>query len=193
MTGTVVLACPDAAYLFTDGLFQTAAGSPQTLRSKTYPLARMRAAVAFQGWASFAIGMASQLDLLGTLEEAVAAMPEMARNVVRDLTRTETAHHASLTLAGWPTDGAEPVCWYMGIVDIPGATAFTPVETTCFIAPGDDLPPDATEAALRDRPIDVGLALMRRMHTTYPELVGGFAQLTVVHRDAIETRILERW
>lgn len=145
-----------------------------------------------------------------TFDDLVNGLGEAARRVsllYADLKDSDEESQFELVLVGFSQSRERAEACAMFDYDRAEGAAFTPFHIGGIITPIDDLlAMDMQRRGIDPRhstedPLAVGLAVMRaqreRTWRTSSGLpvrgVGGFCQATIVHRDRIETRILERW
>lgn len=198
MTACNVIRKPDAIHILSDGL-GLQGGAASFLATKVLPVPHMRAALCVRGDAGLLGALAIGLFMrAGTFDEAADAMPRLLSDAFAPaiaLGPLPPDAQAELILAGWSEKHDRPECWVTPTHDLYGE-AFTLIPfgdgLVQPLAAHDGLWARATTDPTFDVETD-GLALLRLQRDTPGMQVGGFAQLTSVFRDRIETKILERW
>jgi hypothetical protein len=98
-----------------------------------------------------------------------------------------------IILAGWSLSRKRAECW--GIDSTRNDSKQFPVMNYCTPTPPElkaELQKIGGDIASFD-PVNDGLRIMRLQAKFKPETVGGFAQHTMVTKEGVGTRILERW
>jgi hypothetical protein len=201
----------DAAHVFTDGvLLNSQDNTIAGFASKVQPLAPYQAVVSVVGH-----GWITQLLASMVTEQAFDDFDALAADfarLVQDLI-DRAARLPGLPpmdkfvagLAGWSAQADAPAFVSVASFQRPEAVAFEPVRSTRFLQPAQTHAHDRSILDLKFNPADPegsGLAIVRAQraqrftawHDSKPCYgVGGFCQHTIVSRDAITMRVLERW
>lgn len=196
-----------SAYVFTDGRGYTRDGDPQGHTQKVEMIAHLPAVIAARGQSWIRSAMSFHCtEQFETFDGMLSGIVHLLRKTRDGLGVPRGASVLELTLAGWSHERDQAELWTVSDADRPGVPAFALHEIVANISPLDDLLMREVQAAGLDiehgEPEALGLALLRlQRDRAWPvehsgrmvESVGEFAQMTVIYRDRIETRILERW
>ncbi|NNM71419.1 hypothetical protein [Enterovirga aerilata] len=195
MTAVNVIRTTDAVHVFTDGLMATPEGAAVGRMGKAFPIPQARAVYVGRGQVELTASVFFELNTLSSVEEIVAALPTLVPTVGDRLEALAErfagkVHRSDHTVAGWSEQGQRFVTLMFSTHEIPGVCPAGQLAELqeCVITPAVSV--DRLGAM---NAIEAGLAILRRQHVAEPAKVGGFAQLTTVYRDRIESRILERW
>ncbi|MBR3190443.1 hypothetical protein [Bosea sp. (in: a-proteobacteria)] len=195
------------AYIFTDGRVYTRDGDPLGSSQKVEIMAHLPAVLTARGQTWIRSAMAFHCaEQFNSFDELLAGITHLLEKTREGLGVPRDASVLKLTLAGWSHEREQMELWTVSDADRPGVPAFHLHEIIANVSPLDDrLMRDAQAAGLdieNGEPEALGLAFLRMqrdrawpvLHTgRMVEGIGVFAQMTVVHQDRIETRILERW
>jgi hypothetical protein len=204
MTAVNVIRHPDAVYILSDGAGFGQDGQPLALVSKVFPLPHLNAAVTLRGQFPVLFLLASALSTvaINTYDELKRLLPMIARQVGAGLGPVmASAAEFDLMVAGFSEvsggdsfgvfshsrHGLEPYKVHQF-----GEMSVAPQseEVQAFLWSF----PEGMSATDFNPEVD-GLALLNVQRKTAEgsKIVGGFAQLTKITRQGIETRVLERW
>ncbi|MGE0524379.1 MAG: hypothetical protein AB7O60_15265 [Variibacter sp.] len=214
MSALNVFVTPDAVHLWTDGAGYDADGTLLSIEQKIAINGAMPAVIASRGSVLFLALLAEEaknrhstfdglvggaIDLVRTLTEMQAA-PILAACCAKEL---------DFCFAGWSAERGRPEAYLLYNHETCGLPRWQmiPIPSGAgMIQPSDD----ALLARLRNRgfdpaggafdPVAHGAGIMREQRFPFrrPDgreivAVGGFAQHTMLTRDAITTRVVERW
>jgi hypothetical protein len=204
MTAVNVVRHADAVYILSDGAGFGPDGQPLALVSKVFPLPHLNAAITLRGQFPVLFLLASALSTVAidTYDELKRLLPMIARQVGAGLGPVmASAAEFDLIVAGFSeTSGADSFGVFShdrhGLepwrVHPFGELSVAPQseEVQAFLCSFPE-----GMAAKDFRPEVDGLRLLNVQRATAEggKIMGGFAQLTKVTRQAIETRVLERW
>ena len=204
MTALNLILRTDRACILTDGLVSHPDGrSAGFLYNKALPLPFQNAALAVRGPGGYLPILYAFLNHLPSFDAVVEKLPELApmaregylRPSILAGTCPPEGWPVDVALAGWH-DGADwPDAYFMTSLARGGHAAWTMEAQHVLVSPPTRLPLDVvTDASCFDVERD-GARLVRSQRGPYPgeSTIGGFAELTSVYRDRIETKILERW
>ncbi|OKP81168.1 hypothetical protein BTE77_02325 [Ensifer adhaerens] len=187
----VIVRC-DAAHLITDAA-GCVAGRLLALTPKTFLYPHLGIAAGFRGH----IGVMRSLSfLLGQYPDRVA----MVRGLPHDF-RREYRFRRKLLPSVFDFDigiigfDGRPFGWLFSSVDRPGFPAFRLNEATAYFSPtaGDEATERAADLISEDNVDEAALAVLDGQRLAQDVVVGGYAQITSVDEDGINTRLLCRW
>jgi hypothetical protein len=190
MSALGVICTPDAAHVLTDGSMQAGSGE-RLVGSKISIFAHARAVHAGRGCQFMALSVVGALNLNPSLDEMADKLP----GVVSSSEELWRGHYgvspadSEHLLAGWSERlGAFCACLFTTVAtDYAPARQLTLLDEV-FLSPPVQVAPVET----LDVPA-IGRRILQCQRDADPERVGGFAQLTSVYADRIDTQILERW
>ncbi|MBI5128941.1 MAG: hypothetical protein HZA66_05835 [Rhodopseudomonas palustris] len=197
---------PDGVHIFTDAGFYEADGTVAGLGSKVFPLPRWNAAVAAVGggWLlPLLAGAFAECDT-PSFDELPPWFGSIVRRCLDMASAYGTAAHLQtciVGLAGWSESRGKPGFFTVASSNRFEGAAFEPVQSTRFLSTANACDPRSFDPA---RPEETGLAMMRALRgVRFDSLntadrrkiygVGGWCQHTLVGRDEVTTRVLERW
>lgn len=208
MSAANVFLFVDRIVIWTDGASYDADGRLLSCHSKVGLLPHLNAALIVRGPILKGPLLTQQLGGCGTFDELVSALPATIANAVLrhrhvwDLCTHGDSYEVIVT--GWSEERGQPESYRLKSIAPDDVEALSAVS----IAPANDRLiekmqaefPGADDAILGQ--LDVGLRLIEmQRELRFPNVgshseirgVGGFAQLTVIARDRIETAIVKRW
>lgn len=207
MTAINVFRFTDGIMIWTDGAFYDADGVLCFNNDKVRPLPHLRAAVAVRGSGLIGPILANRLGSgFSTFDNMVAGLAEtVAWAVVAQQHILELCSHGKafqVIVAGWSEARGEPQTYRVesaapDVVHREGPFVFTPGNaaldaqlTAEFTDPGQL---SGMEGGVRV--LEMQRALRIEQVEGHGEVcgVGGFAQLTVITRELIQTQIVKRW
>jgi hypothetical protein len=212
MSAMNVFLTPDAAHIFTDGTGLDNDMRVACYSAKLVPIAHLPAVLSVVGH-----GFVLNFLAIDLQSSTARDFDELARTIGPTLKKYVEAAGKCLPLArdpfvaglaGWSVKDDRPAFISVRPYDSPEASAFEPAWATRFITPAAAHGMDYEILNLSfdpDRPAESGLEIMRaqrsklfRSHHNLADhrphhVVGGFCQHTVLTRDLITTRVIERW
>jgi len=207
MTAVNALLRAQTAYIFTDGKIYTRDGDAKCAGSKVDILAHLPAVIAARGQADIRSAISYHAgEQFRSFDALLSGIAHLLRKTREGLGVPADASVLELWLAGWSHEREAMEIWTLSDADRPGVPAFDLHEVIAAINPLDDrLMRDIETCGLdieNGAPEALGLEITRMQRDrAWPvahsgrmvESVGAFVQVTTLHRDRIETRILERW
>ena len=198
---------PSGTHLFTDGACLDADGRLVGLSNKVFVLPRWNAAFALSGAAWMGGLLSNALADVDAADFDDLAADHFGMTLRKALAFAASSGHPShmlttvIALAGWSESRDKPALFTVTTFDRFEAKAFEPVPATRFLNPAGFCDLQSFEP---QRPTETGLAMMRSIRCTKFDAlstpdrrnifgVGGWCQHTVVARDNISTRVIERW
>lgn len=197
----------DKAFLFSDGCAFDGAGQTMGTEQKVAMLAHLPAVIGARGATMLHNGFAFYAgQRFATFDQLLAGAGSLLRGLddVKDL--PEGLRTLELVIAGWSSSRDRAEIWSLANFDRPGVAAFELLELMAAVQPMDDrLLADIKAAGLdllESDAEELGLAVTRMQRDReWPSSdserpfrsVGAFCQMTVLAREGITTRIVERW
>lgn len=203
MTALNAILRPEAAYLISDGEawdgFLGQQGCEAVPRPKVLPLPHLNAAIGVRGCSALLPVLYSRIVHNRTsFEDAAAHLGDDLRDTVTRMRAKmpDLADH-DVILVGWPLLANRPVCFVVCDHAKWGLEPFQVASSSGIVGPNDGslLSRMNNVNFLRDdSPFDPetdAVSLIMAQHQMPGAFVGGFAQVTAVYRDRIETRVIE--
>ena len=213
MTAINVFIRHAAAHVLTDGAFYQPDGTVTSVQQKPMILAPLNMVLAGRGQAFVMPILAAHInEVFDSFDATIAGLPDAFRHCIGHLREHEPFRRYAddpyeLFVAGFSEAQGRPELHVMFNHGQHGLPILTPIleldsaVTPCDPAFVEHLGREGFEAGESFDPISDGLRLLRAQRAAswrgigggVVQAVAGFAQLTSVYADRIETRILERW
>lgn len=204
MTALNALVRSDRVHLMTDGAAYSPGGAIEGSMSKVHMLAHLPAALSFRGPVYFWTALVARLDVSGcrTFDELLGGIVDEVRMCLEIGARMHGHAHVEVIVAGWSHERDQPECY---LIDSKAGGDLTPAPDGYFSPMEPDMGRRLSAGGwnLYDEKNDARalLDLMRCQRAERfaighgPEVapLGVFAQHTVLTRDGIISRIVERW
>ncbi|MFG1396134.1 hypothetical protein [Roseixanthobacter pseudopolyaromaticivorans] len=207
MTAINLAIHPETIFVVTDGASYMADGTLGALSSKTYPLPHLNAVLAARGPHYFLPLVGATLSMADSFDDLVAGLADAVRDVMAVhgglLSLCDIGPDFDLVVAGFGEAG--PAAYVLTSKERDGVPAWEVQPMGQFVA----MPWDAaTEArvehgltlAEREGELDDPEGFLLRVVEAQRHVeedgrrgVGGFAQVTVLDREGVSSRIVRRW
>ncbi|MBN9064007.1 MAG: hypothetical protein BGP06_12230 [Rhizobiales bacterium 65-9] len=205
MSAVNVIRKSDSVHLICDGQVYTRTGAPAFQMTKILEFPNLNAAIAMRG--NILLLSTVLLVVMGagaSFDEVRRKLPDALRKAFEEA-KGECEKHSDapveieLAMGGFRNDGSSDSFLIHSHQVHSAGSPWKVIDTPIATAPGtpeiiqefQSKSPDAMNPEAFD-PVRHGLILLEAQRARESR-IGAFAQLTSVHRDRIETRILRRW
>lgn len=204
MTALNALVRSDRVHLMTDGAAYSPDGAIEGSMSKVHILAHLPAALSFRGPVYFWSALVARLDVSGcrTFDELLGGIADEVRMCLMIGARMHGPAHVEVIVAGWSHERDRPECY---LIDSKAGGELTPAPDGYF-SPMEPALQDKLTAGgwqLYDERNDARALLDLMRHQRAERFVigqqleaaplGVFAQHTILTRDGVTSRIVQRW